>query len=307
MKKLFTSYVYTVTICAHLTLQATELSIITLSHQELYADSIELDNKLRQAAHQGFFYLEIPEQSLKLIPDAVHFGNTFYKDEHFTTLQLPGYNGYKTRENVQAEGFYCEQSLWQSVYPHQIAQLAHYMKKAADYILRKTLELTLPQLSTESLRYATGGLSTGNGLYHLSFKHYRVEKNAIGLTPHRDFGYITILYIDKKGLHAKIEGTWHPIPPREGYFIVNFGRSLELLVNDPVRLNASWHYVEQITQAKHGGDRMSFALFSGCNLDAPLHRTREDGNLEVVYTTYQEFVETGFKDVYDNPDLSAID
>lgn len=307
MKKLLHGCLCVISLFTSLKLQSADLSIITLSHKELHTPSTQLDTKLRQAARQGFFYLEIPEHSLNLIPDAVNFGNTFYKNDYFTTLQLAGYNGYKTRENVQAEGFYCEQSLWHDVYSHQIAQLAQHMKKEADYILQKLLRLVLPQLSTDTLHYATDGLSEGNGLYHLSFKHYRPEKNAIGLTPHRDFGYITILYIDKKGLHAKIDGAWHPIPPRDGYFIVNFGRSLELLVNNQNLLNASWHYVEQITHEKHGGDRMSFALFSGCNLDAPLHRTKEDGALEIVYTTYKEFVDAGFKDVYDNPDLSDID
>ncbi|MGE0010260.1 MAG: 2OG-Fe(II) oxygenase family protein [Candidatus Babeliales bacterium] len=243
---------------------------------------------------------------LELIPAAARFGNTFYKDEYYATLQLPGYNGYKARDNVQAEGFYCEHELWQSVYSAPIARIAELMKEESVYITQKILHLVLPQLTHDTLMHATGGVSQGDGLYHLSFKHYRPEINAIGLTPHRDFGYVTILYIDKDGLHAKIDDAWHPIPPREGYFIVNFGRSLELLINDPMLLNASWHYVEQIKQEKHGGDRMCFALFSGCNLNSPLHRIQEDGSLEIAYLTYKEFVDAGFKDVYDSPDLSEI-
>lgn len=283
-----------------------ELPILSLSCKELHSETEELNRKLLQAARQGFFYLEIPQESLELIPDAVHFGNTFYKDPHYSTLQLPGYNGYKTRENVQAEGFYCEHSLWLSVYSSSVATLAELMRNESNYILQKILSLVLPELDKEKLAYATGGLSKADDLYYLSFKHYRPEIDAIGLTPHRDFGYITILYIDKKGLHAKIENAWQPIPPRERYFIVNFGRSLELLVNDPHRLKASWHYVEQIKREEHNGDRMCFALFTGCNTNAPLHRVLGDGNLEIVYPSYQDFINAGLKDAYDNPDFSSI-
>lgn len=306
MKKNCSTFLTLIFYFATIMLYSHEIPIISLSCKELHSDTEELNLKLLQAARQGFFYLEIPQESLPLIPDAIHFGNTFYKNPHYSTLQLTGYNDYKTRENVQAEGFYCEHCLWQSVYSPSIATLAELMRNESNYILHKILGLVLPELDKEKLAYATGSLSKGDGLYYLSFKHYRPEINAIGLTPHHDFGYITMLYIDKKGLHAKIDGSWQPIPPREGYFIINFGRSLKLLVNDPNRLNASWHYVEQIKREKHNGDRMCFALFTGCNTNVPLQRVLEDDSLEIINQSYQEFINAGLKDVYDNPDLSDI-
>lgn len=307
MKKIMLKSLLAITIClVAFKLHSCELPIITLSHQELYSNGPELDAKLRQAARQGFFYLEMPKQYYPLIPHAVHFGNMFYKDEYYRNLELPGYSGYKDRKLAQAEGFYCEQSLWQQVYAPPIAQLAHYMKQDSNQILLKVLEVVLPDISQDTLYHITGGLLDNNGLYHLSYKHYRPEKTIIGLPPHRDFGYITILFIDKKGLHAKIDGKWHPIAPRQGFFIVNFGRALELLVNDPTRLNASWHYVEQITQEKHNGDRMCFALFTDNNLSQPLYQLNSDGTTKVLYSTYKDYVDEAFAQTYDNPDYAEL-
>lgn len=306
MNNLLINSILILVICINLTLQSSDLPIITLSHQELYSNSTELDAKLRQAARQGFFYLEIPQEYKPLIPHAVHFGNIFYKDEYYRNLQLPGYSGYKDRQTAQAEGFYCMESLWQQVYAPPITQLAEGMKQDAERILHNVLDIVLPNIPAETLQQITGGLLDNNGLYHLSYKHYRPEMQTIGLPPHRDFGYITILYIDKKGLHAKIDGTWYPIPPREGYFIVNFGRAFELLVNDETRLKASWHYVEQITQEKHGGDRMCFALFSDNNLSMPLYQITNDGTVNILYATYKEYVDASFKESYGNHDLSEI-
>lgn len=306
MRKYFHIFFYTLSMSSTLIIHSSELPIITLTYQELYSNNTELDVKLQQAARQGFFYLEMPPEYKRLIPHAVHFGNIFYKDEYYRNLQLPGYSGYKDRKTAQAEGFYCMESLWQQVYSPPIVQLAQGMKRDAERILHKILELLLPQIPLETLQQITGGLLSNNGLYHLSYKHYRPEMKLIGLPPHRDFGYLTMLYIDKKGLHAKIDGKWYPIPPREGSFIVNFGKAFELLVNDPSRLNASWHYVEQITQEKHGGDRMCFALFSDNNLESPLYQILHDGKVNILYATYKEYVDISFKESYGDHDLSEI-
>lgn len=282
------------------------LPIITISYHELYDNPQALDQKLTQAARQGFFYLEMSPEYKQLIPHAVHFGNTFYKDDYYRNLQLPGYSGYKDRQTAQAEGFYCRETLWNEVYAPSITQLARGMKHDAEHIFSRLLAVLMPNTDQATLERITGGLLSGNGLYHLSYKHYRPEMEIVGLPPHRDFGYVTVLYIDKPGLHAKIDGTWYPIPPRENHFIVNFGKAFELLINDPERLKASWHYVEQITHEKHGGDRMCFALFSDNNLEYPLYQMAKDGTEHVLYATYKEYVDISFKETYVQHDLSDI-
>jgi isopenicillin N synthase-like dioxygenase len=306
LKKLIPIFLYITSISTALNAQTAKLPLITLLHQELYSNSPELYTKLKQAARQGVFYLEISEQSQKLIPHAVQFANSFYKNDYLISLQLPGYSGYNNRENAQVESFYADQSVWQTVYPQQITELANEMQEVSEYITLKILTLLLPQLSTDIMHIATNGLLKGNGLFHFIFNHYRPKKKMVGLSPHRDFGYVTILYIDKPGLHAKIDGSWHPIPPREGYFVVNFGRTFEILVNDPNRLIASWHYVEQITHEKHVGDRISFGISSDNAITAPLRRLTHMGALEIAYANTKEFIDTAFKDLYDNPDLSTL-
>lgn len=307
MKKLLFAIIWcTASLYAIAKQQPNQLPIVTISEQELMSGGKAFDEKLCQAACHGFFYVEIPTNAQPLISAAKQFANTFYKDEHFKTIELPGYSGYVNHDNVQAESFYCEGNLWQKVYPESVAQLAVYMKSFSERILQKVLSSVLPQLAIEQLNEATGGLYDGGGLYHLSFKHYRPEMKKIGLPPHRDFGYLTILFIEQKGLYAKINDVWHAIPPNPGHFIVNFGKALEILVNDPNKLKASWHYVEQIAPAKHRGDRINFGLFGDSCLATPVYKVTKDNLLEVVYKSYKEYVDASFKDVYDAPDLLDI-
>lgn len=108
----------------------------------------------------------------------------------------------------------------------------------------------------------------------------------IGFNPHRDVGYVTVLFINKKGLNAKIDGEWEPVGPKPGHFIVNFGKAFEILVNDTSKLVGSLHYVEEISEEI--GDRISFGLYSNNSLDTSIYKVTSDGNLEIVYDTYAE-------------------
>jgi len=245
----------------------------------------------------------MPEDVAQLIPDSIQFAHAFGQDENLKALKLPGFSGYHDRENAQVESFYCEQSLYDQMLPAPVAHLARQLNDVSAHILHELLPLVLPNLDCEIWHDATGGSSSGKGLRHFSFNHYRPNKNAIGLKPHRDFGYLSLLFIDKPGLHAKIDGAWMPIMPKPGYFIVNFGKAFEILANDPNKLIAAWHYVEQISEEKHGGDRISFVFSTDNNLDVPVQKLMPDGTLEVVYANYEAFLTASFADLYEDMDL----
>ncbi len=70
-------------------------AILSLTQKEITSESKELEDKLRKAARQGFFYVEIPSEAQELIPDAVHFAHTFHKNEN---LNFP--HTYQTLQNI---------------------------------------------------------------------------------------------------------------------------------------------------------------------------------------------------------------
>jgi isopenicillin N synthase-like dioxygenase len=76
----------------------------------------------------------------------------------------------------------------------------------------------------------------------LVFRHYDpgVSDKPFGLTPHRDWGFITVLDASSDGLEAEIEGVWRPLVMEEGYLTINFGEPLNKLL--PM-VNASNHRV----------------------------------------------------------------
>src|SRR5262249_6974090 len=132
-------------------------------------------------------------------------------------------------------------------------------------------------------------LLSGGGAPFFSFNHYRPEKKCLGVMPHKDSGFMTLLHIDKPGLLAQINGKWLPISPLEGFLVVNLGKAFELLVNDRSKLNAAWHYVQQTNREVHG-DRVSFALFIDNHPDSELMIAHSDGQLETLYASYKEYL-----------------
>ncbi len=276
------------------------LSIVKITEKELETNNAALKQKLKKAAQMGFFYVEIPSGAKQFVPHATEFANSFHEDEKLKALELPGFSGYNNREQFQMESFFCEESLWADIYPYEVSELAKQCKDLAVLLMRKLFPIVLPHLSNDKWSQATGQLLQNGGLYHFSFNHYPTEISLSGVDEHQDFGYITLLYTDKEGLFAKIEDTWWPISPKEDCFIVNFGRAFELLVNDQSKLIGGWHRVEQITQEKHHGDRISFGLFNDNDLAFPLQRVTKEGALEIVYASYQQYLDNSFSDTYDD-------
>lgn len=270
--------------------------LISFTHAEIQSTSSVVEEKLRNAVKQGFFYVEIPPETKSLIPHAVNFANTFYKDQQLKEARLSLTSGYHDFPHAQFESFFCEQPHW-NIYPEAIQACAHSLTELSLTILRKVMPLVLPQLSPRAWTSATGGLLEGKGTYFFSFNHYRPEKKVIGLLPHQDTGYITLLYTSKKGLYGLIDTTWRSIPPKPGFLIVNLGKAFEMLVNDHSKLVASWHFVEQISLEKHSGDRISFGLFSDNNPNAPVMAATPEGHLMMKYETYAQYLKEYMHDV----------
>ncbi len=279
---------------------------VALSEEEFAGQSEDLNHKLAQAAQQGFFYIEIPEALREAVHEAEEYAYVCHKDPKLLEADRPGVTGF--HDFGQTTSFVCEGKDWSSLFPTHITELAEALGRLSVTMLKKLLPLVVPQLSPERWNEATGGLTNGGGLFGFSFNHYFRERQAIGYPAHRDIGLITILFINQEGLYAYIDNKWCPVAPKPGYFVVNFGKALELLVNDRSKLSACCHVVERITKQKHGHDRISFGLFSNNEIDAPVMCVTQDGLLAQLYATYQEFNEVELARVKnDNVDIPKFE
>lgn len=181
--------------------------------------------------------MEIPDSLKDSIQKTLEFAHSFYKNETLKQLKLNPHEGYKDWKNAQAESLYLPEECWKEALPaEEMKILAIKMKKIAKDILEKTLILC--KVQPENWSDVTGGFTADDGLVHFSFNHYRIEKAFPGLFPHRDFGLITVLFINKVGLQGKLGEKWVDVPPLKDHFIINFGRSFETLINDPTKLIA---------------------------------------------------------------------
>lgn len=256
------------------------------------SDVLENSRAFALGMQQGFFYMEIPEEIQPFIQTGVDFANHFYQDEAIQRVSLGGFNGYHVREGVQVESFYLEEKYWSQIYSPPLADLAKKMEKLTVEVLCGVLRET--GIDPSDGEIATGGASNGQGLCHFSFNHYRPCATGNGLKAHRDFGHITLLFINQKGLQAHVNREWVDVDPLEGYFIVNFGAALERLVNDSSRLTAAVHRVQRVAE-----DRISFGIFLDSPMESLLYETNSQGKLEKLKMSYAQFIKEQFKVVYD--------
>lgn len=275
-------------------MQALE-DIVKISEEEFQGASEDLSTKLKQAAGNGFFYLEIPKEVRELVKEAEQYAHEFYKDPALTEAEFEDVSGF--HKLGQAQAFFCLRRNW-SVYPESVQKLAHSLSGLSTEVLRKLLTIVVPQLSHKRWNEATGGLLDDTGEYSFSFNYYdptdqdHSQEETVGYPAHCDIGFITLLLINKKGLYAYINNMWQQVSPKPGYFVVNFGKAFELLVNNRSKLVASYHVVEHVTQEKHGSDRISFGLFSSNNFETPIMCATQDGLLATIYPNSKKFSET---------------
>lgn len=262
-----------------------------ISQAEVNGPAEALRERIKSAAKDGFFYLEMPPQCQEYLVAACDFANNFYNNAQLKTMQLPGWSGYRTEENSQREHFFLERLLWEKIYPEGVQKLAILCSELCHKLLSEIfIAYNIPENLWEQV---SGGVTTREGQEHFSFNHYRSEVPKIGLKVHRDFGILTALYINSDGLKARIRNNeWVKIAPREGYLLINFGRALETIINCPEEFCAAWHGVDQLTN-----DRISFGLFVDPKNSASLYKM-QDGIPVMVKESYSAYVQECFADVY---------
>ena len=180
---------------------------------------------LSKAARLGFFYVKIPDDCQTFIKPALDFAVEHFKNKKGVDSQEQetGYDSFG--EKYQNEPHLIPSELWKEKLPKKFDKLPTKMHSIAVEVLKKVLSTF--GLSAEDQAKLSGNATDGKGYKYCTFNHYRPELNSKeGLGIHRDFGQITVLFINQWGLKAKVEGKWKDIPPLADHFVIILSQAL---------------------------------------------------------------------------------
>jgi len=262
-----------------------------------------------EALKLGFFLVKIPEE-MDITPGDV-FVNHFFKDKStkdgealnaykgFKHVKLAeSYQGYFDREFDQWENFYIEEANWQKYLPKKLCNLGKELTTLGINILKSVLiYLNIPRSLWVEI---TSGLSEKKGHHMLAFNHFRSDKDVRGSKFHRDSGWVTVLRSFEPGLVALIGSTLYAIHPKPGYFIINFGSTIEVLtakLMTPARANI--HGVAQTVRDGSKPDRVSYTVFLDSNLAGNIYQLDADFTPRILQTV-TEFAAQEVNRTYDN-------
>jgi len=255
-----------------------------------------------QAFADGVFFLRIPAGLPIAVGDRV--AEQFYAG--------PAAGGYGTLRSLtadrfgdpllgfhqrvdQIEQFLLERRFWERDFPPEVAELGNQLTELAGSVLRSVLDQAgIPGRYWE---IATGGCSTGAGSYHLTFNHYRPQHRQIGLSSHKDDGFLTLLRTTSPGLQVSRADGWEEVPIDPECLIVNFGLSMQLLTAYSDRpVAAILHRV-----ARQAADRSSYGHFSSSrcapNADDGIYQYRKGAGLARLCGS-RELIEMNDYEIY---------
>ncbi len=267
------------------------------SQLELESQDLDTTKKFKESFKDGFFYLEIPKECRSLINAGISFAESFYESGKIKSTKLSGFGGYNDHPELQNETHYAERADWsrlveEGIYSNEMVDLAVKMNQLGITVLKKALSVL--QIPEEKWDQLTGNLTSDRGAHHFSFNHYRSDRDLPGLAAHKDYGYITVLFVNKKGLQGQVDGQWVDVPPIKDHFIINFGESLEFMTEKNGSVNAINHRVPKMQE-----DRISFGVFLDGNLELPLCSYNSASNdVKKVFDTYQGYLDKKFLETY---------
>jgi isopenicillin N synthase-like dioxygenase len=191
--------------------------------------------------------------------------------------------GYSQTGSDQDELLQIEANLWNEYLPHDTAMLLWQMNNLNRAVLS---DLFLRAgVAPADIDTIAGGMSKDKALQYCIFNHYRSEVDQpIGLTAHKDSGFITMLYMTEPGLESHDGQDWIPFDPLPGHFTIVLGHSFEVLTEKlPNRVNASYHRVRRMATRKAGApDRFTFGVYIGPRWDQRLYQYNATGKLSDV-------------------------
>ena len=222
----------------------------------------------------GVFYLRVPDW-LDL-DVARRFGRNILDPEspYRTIPQYGELEGFIALENNQQTKLALRRHRWDEYYPTEIAQFGRQLDDIGRAVIREVFRQSgIPE---ERLADASGGYSSGQGTAFLNFVHYDTSQPDLGLRPHTDYGFVTILDATSPGLQIELEEQWRDVPVLDGHLVINFGEALHFVTQHSNRSVAA--IVHRVTsQAASNPVRHSIVYFANPDLDGLLKQFNTEG------------------------------
>lgn len=239
----------------------------------------------------GVFYLEVPDW-LDL-GEARRFGrNILDPDSPYRSIpQYSELEGFISLENNQQTKLALRRHRWGEHYPTQIAKFGRQLDDIGRAVIHEVFQQSgIPEhLWSE----ASGGYSSGLGTAFLNFVHYDTSQPDLGLRPHTDYGFVTILDATSPGLQIELDGQFRDVPVLDGCLVINFGEALNFITQHSNRsVPAIVHRVA--SQASSNPVRYGIVYFANPDLDGVLPQFTVDGqavgssSVEALFSRLEE-------------------
>ena len=233
--------------------------------------------ELSRAWDLGIFYLRIPD-GLHL-DGAREFGRGLL-DVDSPYRKLPKYGdleGFIALENNQQTKLALCRHHWEQHYPADITQFGRELDQIGVAVIREVLRQSgIPEALWSR---ASGGYAAGEGTAFLNFVHYDTRNPDLGLRPHTDYGFVTILDATAVGLQIKIAGDFVDVPVLPGHLVINFGEALHFITAHSERsVGAVVHRV--LSQKYSDPVRHGIVYFANPDLDGMLWQFDAKGEVK---------------------------
>ena len=225
----------------------------------------------------GVFYLKVPEH-LDL-ENARRFGSELLAlDSPYRSIQQYGaLEGFIALQNNQQTKLALRRHHWEQHYPAEITEFGRQLDRIGITILREVFRQSgIPEPLWDD---ASGGYSSGQGTAFLNFVHYDTRYPDLGLHPHTDYGFVTILDATTPGLQVEVNGRFEDVPVLPGHFVINFGEALHFITAHSERaVGAVVHRV--LSQQSADPIRQSIVYFANSDLDGSLWQYNAKGEVK---------------------------
>ena len=251
------------------------LPIAVISERQRLVFPIEED--LGRAWALGVFYLKIPDPVH--LESAREFGCGLL-DVDSPYRKLPKYGdleGFIALENNQQTKLALCRHHWEQHYPADITQFGRVLDRIGVAVIREVLRQSgIPEALWSR---ASGGYAAGEGTAFLNFVHYDTRNPDLGLRPHTDYGFVTILDATAVGLQIKIAGDFVDVPVLPGHLVINFGEALHFITAHSERsVGAVVHRV--LSQKSSDPVRHGIVYFANPDLEGMLWQFDAKGEVK---------------------------
>lgn len=232
----------------------------------------------------GVFYLKVPA-SLDLA-GARKFGREIL-DPQSPSRDIPQYGeleGFIALENNQQTKLALRRHRWDEHYPAEIADFGREMDQVGIAIIQEVFRQSgIPEPFWGE---ASGGYATGEGTAFLNFVHYDTRQPDLGLRPHTDYGFVTILDATAPGLQIELDGQFVDVPVIPDHLVINFGEALNFITQHSDRsVSAIVHRVT--SQMASDPMRHGIVYFANPDLEGALKQFNTEGQ-EVGTTSVED-------------------